>query len=143
MEYVFAAKFTVDRDGGLLVTFPDVPEAITHGADHAEARRNAAEALGMALRGYLVDGEKLPRPKARGGKLVDIPVEASDALKIAVIEAFQAAGISKAEFARRLGKAVTEAQRILDPDHPTKLAALTDALTVLGKEVVVSVKDAA
>ena len=125
MEYVFAAKLTVDRDGGLLVTFPDVPDAITHGADHAEARRNAAEALG------------------KGGKLVDIPVEASDALKIAVIEAFQAAGISKAEFARRLGKAVTEAQRILDPDHPTKLAALTDALSVLGKEVVVSVKDAA
>ena len=60
-----------------------------------------------------------------------------------LVEAFQAAGISKAEFARRLGKAVTEAQRILDPDHPTKLAALTDALSVLGKEVVVSVKDAA
>ena len=56
MEYVFAAKLTVDRDGGLLVTFPDVPDAITHGADHAEARRNAAEALGMALRGYLADG---------------------------------------------------------------------------------------
>ena len=143
MQYVFAANLTVDRDGGVLVTFPDVPDAITHGADQAEARRNAAEALGMALRGYLADGQQLPVPKAKGGKLVDIPVEASDALKIAVIQAFQAAGISKAEFARRLGKAVTEAQRILDPDHPTKLPALEAALAVLGKHVIVSVKDAA
>ena len=144
MEYVFAAEFTNDPDGGVLVVFPDVPEAITHGEDHAEARKNAAEALGMALRGYLADGEPLPCPAAKGKKgLVDIPVEASDALKIAVIEAFQAAGISKSEFARRLGKAVTEAQRILDPDHPTKLASLTAALAVLGKELVVSVRDAA
>ena len=144
MEYVFAAKFTNDPDGGVLVTFPDVPEAITHGEDQAEARKNAAEALGMALRGYLADGEPLPRPAVKGRKgLVNIPIEATDALKIAVIEAFQAEGISKTEFARRLGKAVTEAQRILDPDHPTKLASLTAALAVLDKELVVSVRDAA
>ena len=143
MDYVFAALFQDDPDGGVLVTFPDVPEAITHGEDRAEARRNAVEALGLALRGYLADGEALPKPKAKGRHLVDIPVEADDALKIAVIEAFNAAKLSKAEFARRLGKAVTEAQRILDPDHPTKLPALNAALATLGKEIVVSVRDAA
>jgi antitoxin HicB len=143
MNYVFAARLEPDPDGGIIVTFPDVPEAITHGEDRAEARKNAREALGLALRGYLADGEPLPAPKAKGKGLVEIPVEADDALKIAVIEAFKQAGISKAEFARRLGKAVTEAQRILDPDHPSKLPALDAALAMLGKEIVVSVRDAA
>ena len=143
MNYVFAARLEPDPDGGIIVTFPDVPEAITHGEDRAEARKNAQEALGLALRGYLADGEALPARKSKGKGLVEIPVEADDALKIAVIEAFNQAGISKAEFARRLGKAVTEAQRILDPDHPTKLPALDAALAILGKEIVVSVRDAA
>jgi antitoxin HicB len=64
-------------------------------------------------------------------------------LKLAVVEAFRGAGISKSEFARRIGNAETEAYRVLDPDHATKLASLETALPVLGKEVVVSVKDAA
>lgn len=143
MEYVFAAAFEPDPDGGLLVTFPDVPEAITHGEDRADARRSAAEALGLALRGYLAQGKELPHPKAKEKHLVQIPVDASDALKIAVIEAFGKAGISKTELARRIGKAVTEAQRILDPDHHTKLPSLEEALAALGKEIVVSVRDAA
>lgn len=143
MNYVFSARFQADPDDGYLVTFPDVPEAITHGSDRSEARRNAVEALGLALRGYLVEGRILPLPKANGKDLIEVPVDATDALKIAVVEAFIAAGISKSEFARRLGKAVTEAQRILDPDHPTKLASLENALAILGKEVIVSVRDAA
>lgn len=143
MLYTYPADIRPDPDGGFLVTFPDVPEAITAGDDAAEARRNAIEALGLALRGYLVDGRAVPPPAAKGRNLVSIPVDAATALKVAVVEAFRAAGISKSELARRLGKAETEAHRILDPDHATKLAALEAALAVLGKQVVVTVRDAA
>ncbi|GGA79679.1 antitoxin [Brucella endophytica] len=143
MNYIYHAKLTDDPDGGYLVTFPDVPEAITGGADHAEALRNASEALGLALRGYLVGDRPLPIPCARADDLVPVPVEASDALKLAVIEAFNASGLTKTELARRLGKAETEARRILDPDYPSKLPILQAALAVLGKRVVVSIQDAA
>lgn len=143
MKYSYCAQFEPDPDGGFLVTFPDIPEAITHGADMDEARMNAIEALGLALRGYLVEGKQLPASMKRGRGLVDIPVEATDALKLAVIDAFKAADISKSELARRLGKGETEARRILDPDHPTKLPVLEAALFILGKKVVVSVLDAA
>ena len=143
MDYVYPGDFRPDPDGGFLVTFPDVPEAITQGDTLEEAKRSAVDALGLALRGYLAQGRELPRPsKGKKGHL-DIPVEATDALKLAVVEAFRAVGISKSEFARRLGKAETEAYRVLDPDHATKLVSLEAALRVLGKEVVVSVKDAA
>lgn len=144
MHYLYRARIDRDPDGGFLVTFPDVPEAITHGDDLNEARINATEALGLALRGYVIAGRSLPSPHAeRDDSLVDIPLEATDALKLAVIDAFNVARISKSELARRLGKRETEARRILDPDHPTKLPVLEAALSVLGKKVVVSVLDAA
>lgn len=142
-DFAFSALIVEDPDGGYLVTFPDVPEAITGGDTLAEARTNAADALGLALRGILVRNLPLPIPRSRGRKLELIAVAPETALKLAVVEAFRAAGISQAEFARRLGKAETEARRILDPDHPTKLATLEAALKLFGKQVFISVKDAA
>lgn len=140
MNYVYSASIVSDPDGGYLVTFPDIPEAITHGDDWADAVSNGAEALGMALRGYLAVGQTLPKPQASG---TPVAVPAEDALKLALIEAFRQSGISKTELAIRLGKAESEARRILDPDHPTKLATMQSALTALGKTVIVTVRDAA
>lgn len=143
MDYLYQAHFEPDPDGGFLVTFPDVPEAITHGETMSEARANAAEALGLALRGIVLAGRPLPEAAAAGGADERVAVPADDALKLAVIEAFRAAGISKSELARRLGKAENEARRILDPDHATKLEMLSAALAALGRVVVIRVEEAA
>ncbi|PSJ60609.1 type II toxin-antitoxin system HicB family antitoxin [Kumtagia ephedrae] len=143
MNYVYPAIFHPESDGGFLVTFPDVPGAITQGDDFLDAKASASDALGLALRGYLVHDKPLPIPSKRKASQVDVPVEMANALKIAVIEAFRASGMSKSEFARRLGKAENEARRILDPDHPTKLATLDAALKLFGKQVFVSIGDAA
>ena len=65
------------------------------------------------------------------------------AAKLAVLQAFAEAGISKAELGRRLGKDEKEVRRILDPRHPTKLSTLSEALRALGKRLVVAVEKAA
>lgn len=143
MRYTYHATLQPDPDGGFLVTFPDVPEAITHGQDRPDAIASAREALGLALRGIIADGRALPVPAAKAAPLVEIAVDPTTALKLAVIEAFAASGISKSELARRLGRQETEARRILDPDHPTKLTQIEAALAALGREIVVSIRDAA
>jgi antitoxin HicB len=143
MQYVYAAHLEPDPDGGFVVTFPDVPEAITHGTDRADAIASASEALGLALRGVLLDERPLPQPKAAVKGLVPVAVSPETALKLAVIEAFREADISKSELARRMGRIETEARRILDPDHATGLPLLKNALAVLGKTVIVEVRDAA
>ncbi|WP_269932491.1 type II toxin-antitoxin system HicB family antitoxin [Aminobacter sp. HY435] len=143
MDYIYGAKIEADPEGGFLVTFPDVPEAITSGETMAEARASGAEALGLALRGVAAMGRPLPKPQSADQGLVSIAVAPDTALKLAVVEAFAQSGISKRELARRLNKAETEARRILDPDHPTKLPVLQATLALLGKEIVVSVRDAA
>ena len=41
----FPAKFAPAKEGGFVVTFPDIPEAITQGDDDAEAMRARCEML--------------------------------------------------------------------------------------------------
>ena len=141
--YAYRASFeSGDRRGNIVVTFPDVPEVVTQGRGEADARAMAEEALGLALLSYLVCGKPLPKARAKGRNLVDIAVAPDVAAKLAVLESFAAARISKSELARRIGKDEKEVRRILDPKHPTKLPALTAALRALGKRLVVGVMEA-
>ncbi len=142
--YAYHALFEPgDRRGNVVVTFPDVPEVVTQGRGDIDARAMAEEALGFVLLTYVRRGLPLPKPRAKGRKLVEIAVAPDVAAKLAVLESFVTAGISKSELARRLGKDEKEVRRILDPKHPTKLPALTAALRALGKRLVVGVAEAA
>jgi antitoxin HicB len=141
--YVYRALFEAgDRRGNIVVSFPDVPEVVTQGRGEADARAMAEEALGLVLLSYLGRGKPLPKARAKGRNLIDIAVAPDVAAKLAVLESFAAAGISKSELARRIGKDEKEVRRILDPEHPTKLPALTAALRALGKRLVVGVVEA-
>ena len=142
-SYVYRALFEAGaRRGNVVVSFPDVPEAITQGHGEADARTMAEEALGLALLSYLERDKPLPKSRAKGRGLIEIAVAPDAAAKLAVLEAFAASGLSKSELARRIGKDEKEVRRILDPRHPTKLPALTAALRALGKRLVVGVMEA-
>lgn len=138
--YAYAATFEpTERDGGFVVTFADVPEAITEGDDMADARAMAADALGVVLLTYLETGKPLPEPTATGIMITPDPEVAA---KIAVIETFRDAGISRSELARRIGKDEKEARRLLDPDTATKLPLMTAALAAMGQRLVIGLEAA-
>jgi antitoxin HicB len=139
-EFIFRALFEPGERRGIVVSFPDVPEAITQGDDEADARAMAEEALALALLSYSRRNLPLPRSKARRRGLVPIAVPPDVAAKLAVLEAFREAGISKSELGRRIGRDEKEVRRILDPKHPTKLPALTAALRALGQRLVIGVQ---
>jgi antitoxin HicB len=141
--YVYDAEIEPGDEGAWVVTFPDVPEAITECDDRADALRMAADALGVALLTYARQGRALPEWRARRRGLVPISVEPDVAAKLAVVEAFAGAGITKTELAGRLGKHEREVRRILDPRHATKLPALQATLAALGRRLVIGVEEAA
>lgn len=141
--YRYAARFEPGDEGSVVVSFPDVPEAITEGRDEADARTQAIEALGLALLSYPLRGMPLPAATASPDEAdAMISVGPEDAAKLAVLDAFRSAGISKAELARRIGRDEKEVRRILDPLHPTKLPSLRKALAALGAHLVVGVEAA-
>ena len=137
----YFARFEPDEGGGWIVAFPDVPEAITGGRDDSEAMENAVDALEIVLLTYLQDRTPFPAASAHDGRPVSI--SAAVAVKIALIEAFRKSGMTGVALAERLGKRDTEIRRMLDPFHNTKLGSMETALQALGKELVVSVRDAA
>ncbi|WP_137136725.1 type II toxin-antitoxin system HicB family antitoxin [Rhizobium sp. FKY42] len=138
--YTYAATFEPNgTPGGFVVTFEDVPEAITEGSNMAEAKEMAADALGVALLTYLELGRPLPEAKASG---IMITPDPDVAAKLAVIQTFTESGMTQAELARLMGKDAKEIRRILDFNHATKLQALTKALAVMGKRLVVGLQAA-
>ena len=137
----FNAQLQPNGEGGFVVTFDSVPEAITEGATREEALASAADALELALLGYAKDG--LPLPVAdvtRGANAVF--VGAPVAAKLVFYEAFRNSGMSKSALARKLGKDEAEVRRMLDPHHATKLGPLDEALRGLGKRFSLVVEDA-
>ena len=140
----YAAKFEPD-EGGFLVTFPNVPEAITGGADMAEALSNASDALEVVLLTYAKDGRDLPSDTVDPveGRAIQVPVSAAVSAKLAFIEAFRKSGLSRVALAQKIGKAEGEVRRMLDPYHGSKLAALEEAMHALGKRFVLTVEEAA
>ena len=73
-----------DTEGGFVVSFPDLPEAITQGDDAAEALSQAADALEEAVAGRIRRGDEIPAPsRPRPGQPV-VPVPAQTAVKAAL-----------------------------------------------------------
>ena len=58
MEYI--AYLHKDRKSDFGVSFPDFPGCVTAGKTLDEARRMAAEALGLHIEGMMEDGEAIP-----------------------------------------------------------------------------------
>jgi len=137
--FTYAVKLTPEKEeGGYVVTFRDLPEAITQGDTVGEALAEAADCLEEAIAGRIDDGREIPSPSSpkRGERIVSVP--ASMALKAAVYLAVREAGISNSELARRLRLDEKEARRILDPHHPTKLRKIEAALAALGRHLELS-----
>jgi antitoxin HicB len=67
-------------EGGFVVSFPDVPEAITQGDTREAALSNAVEALETALDFYIEDKRPLPQPSSPEGLDTLSPVSLAHSL---------------------------------------------------------------
>jgi len=126
-------------EGGFVVHFPDVPEAITQGEDEDESLLYAVDALEAALSFY-VDGRK-PLPavsKPRRGQKTVRP-SALECAKLGVYQAMTDQGIKKAELARRLGWHMPQVDRLFDLHHASRLDQIDAAARALGRHIEVVV----
>jgi predicted RNase H-like HicB family nuclease len=84
-ELAYRVVLTPDEiDGGFVVTFPDLPEAITQGEDLAGALEEAADALEEAIVGRIQRGEPIPRPSVIEGSQQQVFVRALTAARAAL-----------------------------------------------------------
>ncbi len=137
MEYRYPVKMLPDDNGTILVTFPDVPEAITFGENEEDALTRAAEALEAALSIYIDKNVEIPKPSRPNTKrTVVIGIPALTDAKISLYTAMRRAGVTRAELARQLGLQKSQIGRLLDLNHESRLDQIERALRALGKRLI-------
>ena len=142
MIYSYPCDLALDEGGALVVTFPDVPEAITGGTDRVEALGMAEDALAAALAGYVHEKRDIPHPSeaADGQNRVAVPTVV--AAKLALYSAMRAQRITKVELARRLGVSESAVRKLTNPDHRSHIGQVQKALQAVGRNLAVEVTPA-
>ena len=134
----------VPEGKGFVVTFPDIPEAITEGDSLDEAMEYAIDALETVLSEYINRRLEIPQSKRTRGKnirFVCLPALAE--AKIGLYRTMRVAGVRKAGLARRVGWQKSQVDRLLDLKHASRLDQIETALKALDKRLTVQVEDAA
>src|SRR4029450_6553516 len=84
-QFVYPATLTPDaQDGGFVVTFVDIPEAITQGDDVPEALHQAADCLEEAIAGRIRRRDDIPTPSPIQAGQYAVVVLAQTATKAAL-----------------------------------------------------------
>lgn len=136
---IYPATFKTDSNGQILVTFQDIPEAVTAGDDTEDALRMAVDALETALDFYFDDKRPVPAPSKAKRNQHAVALSATATAKVLLHNEMLAQGVRKAELARRLNIAPPNVERIFSIRHATKLATIEAALAALGKRLDVRV----
>lgn len=129
----------IARDGeGFVVSFPDIPEALTGASTRDEAIALAADALTTAMDFYFEDRRQVPAPSApkRGQAVVDLPP--SVAAKVLLLNEMLRQQVKPAELARRMNVRPQEVNRLTDLHHATKIDTISQALLAIGKRLELS-----
>ena len=141
--YAYPARLTRAREGGWLIQFRDFPEGHSQAEDGEDVVDIAEGLLQACIEARLLDSLEVAEPsEARPGEvLVSVPMET--ATKAALLSAVASSGTSRLALAKALSMDEKEIRRMLDPRHSSKLPRVERVLKALGKELRISVVDAA
>ena len=118
------------------MTFSDFAIGVTQAENREEVLAQAADLLETMVANYMAEGWDLPAPSAPGGRPL-VRLAPLVAAKAEVYRAMRAAGISKAELARRIGISPQQTQRLFDVRRASRLDQIDAALAALGRRLVV------
>jgi antitoxin HicB len=133
----YPVRLKAEKEGGYVVTFPDIPEAITQGEDVDDALLHAADALESALDFYFEERRRIPPPSVpkRGQRTVEL--SPSVAAKVLLLNEMLRQKVRPAELARRIGTTPQEVSRLTNLRHASKIDRVDAAMRALGKRLVV------
>jgi antitoxin HicB len=139
-SFAYPATLKKSAEGGFVVCFPDVPEALTQGSSRAETLARAVDALETALEFYTESNEALPQAskQLRGQVLVRPP--ALSCMKLAVYAAMIENKIRKTELSRRLGWHLMQVDRLLNLKHASRIDQVEAALGALNRQITIQVQ---
>ncbi|MBF0342207.1 MAG: type II toxin-antitoxin system HicB family antitoxin [Magnetococcales bacterium] len=140
--YEYPVTLEPSDEGGFIVTFVDIPPAITQGENEQDALAHAVDALETALDFYIEEHMPIPVPSPSNGSKTVSPTPLSCA-KLAIYQTMWDQGLRKTDLAHRLKCHLPQVNRLLDLKHASKFEQVEAALAALGKRISVVILDAA
>jgi antitoxin HicB len=135
----YPVTITKDDNDTYLVSFPDVPEAVTFGDTREEALAHAQDALLTVFDAYIRERKDIPAASNRGTSFVELP--ALETTKVELYRAMREQEVGKTELAKRLDWHLPQVDRVLNVRHGSQLDQLEAAFSALGKKLVLNVVD--
>ena len=142
MRLAYPARLRRGEPDEIVVSFRDLPECLTSGADDAEALTEAADALEEAIAGHIDDGEAIPDPSPRRAGEHPVAVPAETAAKAALFLALRNSGVTRAVLGARLGVDEETVSRMLDPGRRVSVNRIHSALRALDYDLVLETRAA-
>lgn len=144
MEHYLGLFESDEKDGGYVASFPEFSYGVTQGESLEEVMEMARDLLMLTIGDFIRSGKPLPAPKRRrGAKFRPVPLTALQCAKVDLYNTFQASGLKKAEFARRIGIPKTHVDRLFSLRHLSRLDQMEAAFAALGKRLHIEARNAA
>jgi len=138
LKLAYPAHFKQYAEDEIVVSFPDIPEALTSGVNHQDAYEEAQGALCEALAGRINHDGDIPIPKKHDKcELIPVPIEI--AIKVALYLGQKEAKIRKTGLAQQMKCDEKHIRRLLDPHYHSKLPSMEKALNTLNQRVILTV----
>lgn len=129
--WTYPAVFTREP-GEVIVSFPDIPEALTGAATLEEARVLAEDALEEAVLGYLAHGLTVPPPREAGKGEEPVSLDPVTAGRVAVAQLMARQHVTKVALAARMNRDEKVVRRIVGGVSGVTMETVIIALKALG-----------
>ena len=144
MRYAFPCDIVLDEEErkatgreAYVITFPNVPEAISGAWSWQEALEMAEDCLAVALSFYVDRCEDLPTPGPLADGQVLIAVPLIVAAKLTLYTAMREQGITGADLATKLDMPENAVHKLLDPNRFSHISHIERALKAVGRSLIV------
>ncbi len=149
MRYAFPCNIVRDEEEAeatgreaYVITFPDVPEAITGAWSWNESLEMAEDCLAVALGGHVKMHEDLPTPSPLADRQVLIAVPIIVAAKLTLYTAMREQNMSAQDLKAKLGMPERTIQTLLTPYRFSHISQIERALKAVGRSLIVEDMDA-
>ena len=137
--FAYPALLQDNKEGGFIVSFRDVPEAITEIWSLEELQNTAADALVTMLEMYFEKNKIFPEPSKPKKNEVIVALPLIVVAKMLLLNTMVSGNIRPCDLARKMNVKPQEVNRIINLQHNTKIDTVDHAMKALGKNLQLTV----
>jgi antitoxin HicB len=131
-RFAFPAFLTPDEiDSGFVVTFRDLPEAITQGETVEQCLSEASDCLAEAMAARIDENLEIPSPSPAQTQEYLVPVPLEIAWKAELHSTMHQCNFTVTDLANLLGIDKDKVRRLIDPHYPIDQSLMEKALICL------------